>query len=259
MPMTPPPCRTLGRQCRALDVVLRVAVLEGQEDHDATWLMGHTERIDFGRTFTDNDELWVEARVHVPCRHLQARPDGSVRCAAWGFRGTVSPPARPPQPRRLGGDSFRVVDGRRLANRKLPTAPPPRRPLPVHPMVPDANPCAHAKCRTADGRRHAACCRDLQVEIRCDEDRQELLEALLRHRKSPYLCKVEREDPDEPVLNVEILSACDYLLEDGLHCALHGRRRADGRPAKPELCSQWPETRTGLHPGCAFRNRRLPL
>lgn len=235
---------------------MRVAVLEGQEDHDATWLLGHTERIDFGRTFVEDDELWVEARVHVPCRFLRGEADGSVRCSAWGFRGRVPVPERPPQPRRLGGNRFRVVDRRRLVTRDLPPIPPPRRALPVQAS---ANPCATAPCRTADGKRRAACCRDLQVEIRCDEERQELLEALLRARKSPYLCKVEREDEDEPVLNVEILSACDYLLEDGLHCGLHGRTRTDGRPAKPELCSTWPEKRTGLHPGCAFRNRRIPL
>lgn len=256
--MTPPACRKLGRQCRALDVTLRVAVLEGQEDHDGTWLLGHTERIDFGRLFVEDDELWAEARIHVPCRHLATRPDGTVRCAAHGYRGRVPAPPRDHQPRRLGGDHFRLVDKRRLVNRHLPPAPPPRRPLPLHPVVPDANPCASAPCRTADHRRGAACCRDLQVEVRCT-DRQELLEALLRHRKSPYLCKVEREDEDEPVLNVEILSACGYLLEDGLHCALHGRQRTDGRPAKPELCTAWPEKRTGLHPGCAFRSRKVPL
>jgi hypothetical protein len=120
------------------------------------------------------------------------------------------------------------------------------------------NPCAEAPCRTADGTRGAACCRDLQVEIQCRED-EGVLEALLRNRKSPYLCKVEREDDDPEALTVEILSACGYLLEDGIHCALHGRSRADGRPAKPELCTQWPEKRTGLHPGCAFRSRRVPL
>ena len=33
---------------------------------------------------------------------------------------------------------------------------------------------------------------------------------------------------------------------------LHGRRRADGRPAKPDLCSEWPPKDKGLHPGCVF-------
>jgi hypothetical protein len=256
--MNAPACRRLGRQCRALDVKLRVAVLEGQEDHDSTWLLGHTERIEFGTLSVEDDALWTDARIHVPCRHLQEQANGSSRCGAHGFRGVVPPPVRVEQPRRLGGDRFKLVDGRKLVTRRLPTAPPPRRSLPVHSVVPDANPCATAKCRTADNRQGAACCRDLQVEIRCS-DRQELLEDLLRHRKSPYLCKVEREDEDEPILNVEILSACSYLLEDGLHCGLHGRLRADGRPAKPELCTAWPEKRTGLHPGCAFRSRKVPL
>jgi hypothetical protein len=256
--MNAPACRRLGRQCRALDVKLRVAVLEGQEDHDSTWLLGHTERIDFGPLRVEDDELWSDARIHVPCRHLEDRTDGTSRCKAHGFRGTVPAPVRPEQPRRMGGDLFQLVDKRKLVKRHLAPAPPPKRPLPLHPVVPDANPCATAPCRTADNRQKAACCRDLQAEIRCT-DRQWLLEELLQHRKSPYLCKVEREDEDEPILNVEILSACNYLLEDGLHCSLHGRQRADGRPAKPELCSAWPEKRTGLHPGCAFRSRKVPL
>lgn len=257
--MSAPACRRLGRHCHALDVTLRVAVLEGQEDHDATWMLGHTERIEFGRTFTDDGYLWAEARVHVPCRHLVAGPDGRSHCRAHGFRGRTTAPERADQPRRLGGDRFRIVDGKRLTNRRLEQAPAPRRSLPLHhPPAPDANPCATAPCRTADGKRKAACCRDLQVEILCS-DRQELLEDLLRHRKSPYLCKVDREDEDEPVVNAEILSACGYLLEDGLHCGLHGRQRSDGRPAKPTLCTEWPKTRTGLHPGCAFRSRKVPL
>ncbi len=256
--MTPPPCRRLGRQCRALDVTLRVAVLEGQEDHDGTWLLGHVERIEFGRMFVEDEELWTEVRLHVPCRHLEDRGDGEVRCKAHRFRGSVPELERVDQPRRLGGDRFRIVDNRRLVTRTLPTAPQRRRPLPLHPVVPDANPCATAPCRTSDHVRGAACCRDLQVEIRCSTE-QDLLEDLLRNRKSPYLCKVEREDDEDDVLNVEILSACGYLLEDGLHCGLHGRKRDDGRPAKPELCSKWPEKRTGLHPGCAFRNPRIPL
>jgi hypothetical protein len=84
-----------------------------------------------------------------------------------------------------------------------------------------------------------------------------LLEALIRNRQSPYLCRVEREE--DHVLNAEIISACGYLQDDGILCSLHGRKRADGRPAKPEMCSEWPEKRTGLHVGCAFRNRRLPV
>jgi hypothetical protein len=241
-----------------LDVVMRVAVLEGQEDHDGTWLFGHTERIEFGRLWVEDEELWTEARIHVPCRYLRTTRTGTQRCAAHGFRGSVAAPERVEQPRRLGDDRFRIMERRRMVTRDLLPAPERRRKLPLHPVVPDANPCALARCRTSDNKLHAACCRDLQVEIRCT-DRQELLEELLRSRQSPYLCKVEREEDDDEVVNVEILSACAYLLEDGLHCGLHGRRRHDGRPAKPELCSKWPEKRTGLHPGCAFRNPRVPL
>jgi hypothetical protein len=45
------PCRKLGSQCRALRVTLRVGSLEEGDtslDHEATWLLGHTQRIAFG-------------------------------------------------------------------------------------------------------------------------------------------------------------------------------------------------------------------
>ncbi len=250
-----PPCRSVGGHCRSLKLTIRVAAIEGDEDHDATWLFGHTQRIDFGKTFVDDEELWVDADVHVPCRHLEQLENGSVRCGGYGYTGKVAIPKRPPAPRRLGGDQFKIVDNHRLVTRTLKA---PHRMLPVleHDLAPDLNPCAEAPCRTADHTRKAACCRDLHVDIRCTP-KQTRLELLLRNRKSPYLCKVERED--DQLLNAEIISACTYLLEDGLHCDLHGRLRADGRPAKPLMCSHWPEKRTGLHPGCAFRNRRIPL
>lgn len=254
--MPAPPCHSLGRHCHALDVTVRVAALEGNEDHDATWMLGHTQRIDFERLFTADDELWAQTRIHVRCRHLRRGPDDQVRCAAHGFTGHLPPPARQPDPRQLGRDRFRIVDGGRLTTRHLapaaPAAAPSRRALPVRPS---ANPCATAPCRTADGTRGAACCRDLQLEVRCPPE-QETLEALLRNRQAPYLCKVDREQPDDECVTVEVLSACSYLLEDGIYCSLHGRQRPDGRPAKPELCSQWPEKRTGLHPGCAFASRK---
>lgn len=253
--MAAPPCTAVGTQCRSLPLTVRVSAMEGAEDHDATWLMGHTQRIDFGRTFVEDDELWCEIRVHVPCRHLEAEAESStVHCRAHGFRGAVARPRRKSQPRRLGGDHFRLTEGGRQVDRHLPPPSAPRRSLPV---APDANPCASADCRTSDHTRGAACCRDIQVDIRCRED-DDLLEALLRNRKAPYLCKVEREE-DAGLVNAEIISACAYLQEDGRHCDLHGRSRPDRRPAKPEMCSHWPESRTGLHPGCVFKNRRIPL
>lgn len=250
--MAPPPCRRLGRHCRTLDVTLRVAAIEGDEDHDATWLLGHTQRIDFGRMFERDGELWTDAQIHVPCRHLQEGDDGrSVHCGAHGYDGRVAPVTRAPAPRRLGRDRFNIVDGGRMVARKLdPPAPPPRS-LPIA----ATNPCAGAPCRTSENTQGDACCRDIQVDI-CCTTKQTMLESLIRARKSPYLCKVEREE-DHSLL-VEMISACGFLKEGG-GCDLHGRVRADGRPAKPVMCSHWPAKRTGLHGGCAFKSRKVPL
>ena len=133
-----PPCRSLGRQCRSLKITVRVATLEGQEDHDATWLFGHTERLDFGRTYTDDGELWCDATVHVPCKHLELGNDGSTgTCRAHGYRGRVPVPRRPPAPRRLGRDRFRIVENHKLVTRELAPPTAHKRALP---LAPDANP-----------------------------------------------------------------------------------------------------------------------
>jgi hypothetical protein len=253
-----PPCRKLGSQCRALRVTLRVGSLEDGDvslDHEATWLLGHTGQITFGEPWTGNGDLYVDAVLHVPCRYL--REDGkAAACQAYGYRGPAPRrPARAAQPRRLGGDRFRVVDTRRLVARSLAHPPPPAHALPV---LAGENPCAGAPCRTADNTRAAACCRDLQVEIMCTKGERRL-EALVRSRKSPYLCKVERAGDFS--LEVEMISACGFLADDGVACSLHGRLRADGRPAKPDLCTEWPPKNQGLHPGCVFgprRRRRRP-
>lgn len=253
-----PPCRKLGPQCRALRVTLRVGSLEDGDaslDHEATWLLGHTEQITFGKPWEGNGDLYVEATLHVPCRYL--RDDGTTAgCQLYGYRGPT--PRRRPraaQPRRLGGQRFRVVDSKRMVTRSLAPEPAPTHALPVLDL---GNPCAGAPCRTADNKRAAACCRDLQIEIMCNKG-QRRLEALVRSRKSPYLCKVERAGDFS--LETEMISACGYLGEDGVACSLHGRRRADGRPAKPDLCTEWPPKNRGLHPGCVFgprRRRRRP-
>lgn len=253
-----PPCRKLGSQCRALRVTLRVGSLEEGDaslDHEATWLLGHTEQIGFGDLWAGNGDLYVDAILHVPCRHL--REDGTTAvCRLYGYHGTS--PRQPPrgeQPRRLGGQRFRLVDAKRMVTRSLASTPAPAHALPV---LDATNPCAGAPCRTADNRRAAACCRDLQLEIMCTK-RERRLEALVRSRKSPYLCKVERAGDFS--LEVEMISACGYLEEDGVACSLHGRSRADGRPAKPDLCTEWPPKNRGLHPGCVFgprRRRRRP-
>ena len=252
------PCRKLGSQCRALRVTLRVGSLEEGDtslDHEATWLLGHTQHITFGDLWWGEGDLYVEAILHVPCRWLRS-DDETSQCRLFGYRGAaIRPPTRPVQPRRLGGERFRIVDAKRMVARSLPPAPPPRRALPV---LGGENPCASAPCRTADHRQGAACCRDLQVEIMCTRGNRRL-EALVRSRRSPYLCKIERGGDFS--LDVEMISACGYLGDDGVACSLHGRVRADGRPAKPDLCTEWPPKNRGLHPGCVFgprRRRRQP-
>jgi hypothetical protein len=245
----------MGPHCRELPVTLRIGSLdEGATslDHEATWLLGHTEQITFKQLWDGDGDLYVDAVLHVPCRHLVTEDSGAMKCAAHGFsRSSVPVPLRAKQPRRLAGDRFRLVDNMRPATQILP-APVSPRGLPV---LNGDNPCASAPCRTADNRRGAACCRDLQIEIMCT--RHEVwLEALVRSRRSPYLCKVSR--PGDFSIEAELISACGYLAEDGITCSLHGRRRADGRPAKPDLCTDWPPKNKGLHPGCVFgpRSRR---
>lgn len=246
-----PPCRSMGTQCHSLPVVLRVTSLEGgpkSGDQEATWLIGHTEHITFlSDLWEDDDDLYVEAALHVPCRFLESGTPGEARCKAYGFSALKSPKGDPvPAPRRLGGDRFRVVENGRFASRTMLPIPHPPRELPVHAGT---NPCVGAPCRTADHQRGAACCRDLQIEIMCTT-RERRLEALIRARQTPYLCKIDRESPFS--LSAEVISACGFLLDDGIHCALHGRQRSDGRPAKPELCSEWPDGAEVMHPGCVF-------
>lgn len=246
----PPPCRFLGAQCRSLPVTLRVGSLEegnASLDHEATWLIGHTQSITFSDIWEDEGELYVDAVLHVPCRYLH-QEGVSARCTAYGFRGSAPRRfSRPQQPRQLGRDRFLIVENRRTAVRTLR---PPARSLPV---VEGNNPCALAPCRTADNLRGAACCRDLQIEIMCTR-KQRRLEALVRSRRPPYLCKVARAGDFS--IEAEIISACSFLDDDGIGCSLHGRRRPDGRPAKPDLCSEWPPKNQGLHPGCVFAPRR---
>lgn len=252
----PPPCKRMGPQCRGLPVTLRVGSLEEGPtslDHEATWLLGHTGTITFGELWEDEGDLYADAVLHVGCRFF--RQDGTrARCTMYGYR-SASPRGHPgvEQPRRLGNDRFRIVEAKRQTVRMLPAQESNPRPGLALPVLESANPCATALCRTSDNTRGAACCRDLQVEIMCSRE-EVALEALVRSRRSPYLCKIDRAG--DYSLEVEMISACDYLGEDGVACTLHGRRRPDGRPAKPDLCSEWPPKNKGLHPGCVFGPRR---
>jgi len=232
-------------------VTLRIgSITDGpaSADPEATWLLGHTERISFRNLRRQGTTLLVDALLQVRCRYLKpGLHPGERRCAAHGFSDEVRGDNRPPpQPRRLGADRFLVVQNHELAAIDLPF---PRRTLPVLAEGENDNPCAIAPCATADHRRGSACCRDLQVEILCSRS-DTWLEALVRSRLSPYLCKVTREAED--ALEAEMISACGFLDDEGTSCTLHGRLRPDGRPAKPDLCSDWPDDGKGLHPGCIF-------
>ncbi|HEX9754839.1 MAG TPA: hypothetical protein VGA42_03995 [Gemmatimonadales bacterium] len=223
-------------------------------DHEATWLFGHTQHITFRRLWRHEEDLFARATLHIPCRFLEEE-NGTARCKAHGFSGPAPAQSEPgPQPRRLGGDRFRLVQSGELAEQGLERPAAPKRRL----AVLNANPCATAPCRTTDNQLGAACCRDLVIEIMCDRGwrRQELL---IRSRKPPYLCKVKR-DTDES-LEAEIISACDYLdAEDRISCTLHGLRRPDGREAKPDLCRRWPKPtlEETLHRGCVFAKPQEP-
>jgi len=248
----PPPCKRLGPQCRSLKVTLRVSSNLGTPtsgDEEATWLLGHTERITFGPLWLHEDDLFCRATIHVPCKHLQIDEQGH-RCAAWGFRGEVPDQPREPQRRQLGGDRFRIVRAGTMETQTLPQpALSPRRLA-----VLSQNPCATARCQTSDHKIGAACCRDLQVEIMCDKG-WTLQELLVRSRKSPYLCKVTREREDS--IEAEMISACGYLGEDNVACTLHGRKRETGQSAKPGLCHRWPHPTEAevLHTGCVFAKK----
>lgn len=247
---SPPSCAGLGAQCHRLETTLRIgSVAEGEEslDHESTWLLGHTSRITFAEPYVSGDDLLVDADLHVRCRYLKdGEAPGASRCSAHGFTGpqvTLSRGAD--QPRRLGGNDFRIVSHQQLTAMSLPFPP---RSLPV--LEDDGgNPCAIAPCSTADNTRGSACCRDLQVEIMCTPEDQHL-ELLVRSRQSPYLCKVSREGKFS--LDAEMISACTYLDDAGANCTLHGRNRPDGRSAKPDLCFEWPDDGIGMHPGCLW-------
>ena len=251
---TPPPCRSLGRQCQELEVTVRISDLEDDgrtlQDAAATWLIGHTERITWGSPYVANGFLKVDATIHVPCRYLKADGNGA-RCAAHGYRGAVPGNTRPAEPERLqlGHDRFTVVHRGKRRQLRLPFEEPAPHSLPV---IQSENPCATAQCRTADNKRGAACCRDLTLELDLPK-RQRRLEALVRARKNPYVCRVNREDDD--TLDCEVISACGYLENGSVNCTLHDRLRPNGKPAKPSICTDWPDDleddETG-HKGCVL-------
>ena len=269
---TPPPCQRLGRQCRELRVTASIAGLDEDpppaRDALATWLLGHTERISFGTPRSERGRLVVDAVVHVACKYLRETGSGgqertagtedgaqregcAVRCTAHGFVGVLpdGTAARTRVPRQHGDGTISLVYRGRMRRLRLDQRPAARRALP---LLAGGNPCRGAPCRTADNTQGAACCRDLTLEVvaPAQDPRSDRLEALLQARRSPYLCKVERADAD--IIECEVISACGYLAADRISCVLHDRRRPDGRPAKPRVCSRWPDLGPDDvgHPGC---------
>src|SRR5215207_10478698 len=82
---TAPPCRHLGTQCQSLRVTLRIGELEegvASLDHEATWLLGHTQHIDFLELWEGEGDLYVEAVLHAPCKYLQ-QSGVTARCRAY--------------------------------------------------------------------------------------------------------------------------------------------------------------------------------
>ncbi len=268
----PPECRTLGKHCREVAVTIRVSDVteESQtlQDASVTWITGHTERITYGEAYIKNDELRVDATIHVPCKHLRTpygdpaiKPNGvpvpnrngtrpEVRCAVHGFRGPV------PQNSQLKKEDrteVRLKDGRfavyyKGKHRKMDLRLK-RSARRVRKTGKTNNPCLTAQCYTSDKTRGAACCRDFNLELALPRT-QVHKEALLRARAAPYLCKVKRNDED--TMECEVISACGYLDDDGITCVLHDRSLPNGQRAKPSLCYDWPsleEDETG-HGGC---------
>lgn len=255
----PPPCTTMGPQCGQVEVTLRIANRGDDsptlQDAASTWLLGHTQRITFGTPFVEGGEILVDATVHVPCKYLEApRGQGCEgRCKAHGFEGRVPAASREepvPPVKRNGRDVFHVSfrgehrwlvlpltrQAERLQRRGLP--------------VLNDNPCAGAPCRTADNTRGAACCRDLTLDVVAPPGDEET-ELLLRARRAPYVCKVERSDPT--TLECEVISACAYLdPDDSVSCVLHDRLLPNHQLAKPSICREWPDLGEDevAHPGC---------
>jgi hypothetical protein len=253
----PPPCMSVGRQCRELDLTLRIAELteDGPEFHDgiATWLLGHVERITFGKPYTSGTRLLVDVTMRVPCKYLKnegsrgtpADNRAPVTCTAHGMRGRLPATSQPEQTAFRTARGITIVQDLKVQAVAV-SAPVARRPLPT---VQTENPCAGAPCRTGDNKRGAACCRDLTIEVVSPQEDLEA-ESLLRSRQSPYLCKVNRTDED--LVECEVISACGHLEADNLSCELHGLVRPGGAPAKPSICSEWPSTDPDsvYHPGC---------
>ena len=187
-------------------------------DHEATWLLGHTQQITFSELWEGEGDLYVEAVLHVRCRYLHE--DGDWRSARpHGFEGRNAPRAR--REPTAAAARRRPVRGR---------GGPPE--CGVRELWPPAAPAGARRCHRRreslrdrplpHGRQHPQS-RLLPGPAGRDHvhQAQRRLEALVRSRRSPYLCKIER---------------AGRLLArggDDLRLRLPGRRWRRLHPARP--------------------------
>ena len=252
------PAAASGSQCQSIRVTLRDRRAGGRPDsldHEATWLLGHTAQIDFLELWEGEGDLYVDA---VAPRPLSLSAPGGRPGPMPGarLRGARAPGARGASRSRCSSAAtaswsstdcrnavLRASASPRARCRCSRTAPvarattPAPRPRAAPPTTP-AKPPAAVTCRSrscapgpsADWRRWCV--------------------------RAARRISARSSGPATTSLEVEMISACGYLEGDGVSCSLHGRHRADGRTAKPDLCFEWPPKNRGLHPGCVFAPRR---
>ena len=129
-------------------------------DHEATWLIGHTQHISFSSSGRTKGELYVDADAPRSLPLLQS--EGSrAQCAAARLRRAQPTRARasrasPGSWAATGSWSWRTAGSRAAWL-----------PRPGGFRCSPAATLRAGPCRTADNTAGAACCRDLQIEIMC--------------------------------------------------------------------------------------------
>ncbi len=152
----------VGPQCRSLPVTLRIGPLEDGTtslDHEATWLLGHTQHITFSKSGRTEGELYVEAMLHVPCRYLR-RDGASAQLYRPRIPGTYPAgrlPAGPASPSRSGPLPDRGEPSNGGPDAAAPRAEPPgarrrRTPAPWLPAGPRITPGAPPAAVTSRSR-----------------------------------------------------------------------------------------------------------
>lgn len=242
----PPRCAAMGSYCRQIPVRMVICPPDTdrrEADHLATWLTGHTGRLDFGEISWRAEGLVVDAVLHAPCAFLRDSPGGAAECVGFGYCDSSETVERVAASRVRGNRTYELVEDaaiRELQLSELSTDSAER----AHP-----NPCAGVACVAGDRSTGSACCREMAIYILCDETDTGLLQ-LLMSRDSSVVSRVVRYSPG--VLQAQLISACSYLGPRG-DCTLYGRARPDGLPAWPSICQRWPLTADEVrNPRCIF-------